>query len=130
MCAAAWEGITRNLAQKIAGKNRGEHLKHRHWRALAAECGLNAPRLIKRVDELANAVMREARGAAVEVNAMPAGTHTLMPRFVEAIEQRARAIISGLSEDSPTEERVLISVPEPSKPARRPARKKVKAATQ
>ena len=30
---------------------------------------------------------------------MPAGTHVLMPAFVEAIETRARAIISGSSED-------------------------------
>ena len=34
MCAAAWDNITRNLAQKIAGKNRGEHLKRRHWEAV------------------------------------------------------------------------------------------------
>ena len=31
MCAAAWDGITWNLAQTVAGKNRGEHLKRRHW---------------------------------------------------------------------------------------------------
>ena len=31
MCAAAWDGITRNLAQNIAGKNRGEHLERSHW---------------------------------------------------------------------------------------------------
>jgi serine/threonine-protein kinase HipA len=101
MCAAAWEGITRNLAQKIAGKNRGEHLKRRHWQTFATECGLSAPRLIKRIGELANIVLREVRVAAAEVNAMPAGTHALMPAFVEAIEVRARAIISGLSEDGP-----------------------------
>jgi serine/threonine-protein kinase HipA len=100
MCAAAWDGITRNLAQKIAGKNRGEHLKRRHWLAFALECGLNGPRLIKRVEYLATRVLREVRPAAAEVDAMPAGTHVLMPKFVEAIETRARAIIAGLSDDA------------------------------
>ena len=130
MCAAAWEGITRNLAQKVAGKNRGEHLKRRHWQAFAAECGLNAPRVIKRVEELAATVLREAKAAAAEVNAMPAGTHVLMPAFVEAIETRARAIVSGSSEDGDELEPIPPSprVGEPT--AKKPKRKKAKAATQ
>jgi serine/threonine-protein kinase HipA len=129
MCAAAWEGITRNLAQKVAGKNRGEHLKRRHWQTFAGDCGLNALRLIRRVEELANAVLREVREAAAEVDAMPAGTHVLMPAFVEAIEARARAIISGSSEDG--------DEPEPLPPApevlattpKRPRTRTRKAAT-
>jgi serine/threonine-protein kinase HipA len=128
MCAAAWDGVTRNLAQKIAGKNRGEHLKRRHWQAFAAECGLSAPRLIKRVEELANAVLREAKGAATEVDVMPAGTHVMMPPFVAAIETRARAIISGLNE--------IVDGPEPiaemqqtrAPVTKKPRKKKVKAA--
>jgi len=130
MCAAAWEGITRNLAQKVAGKNRGEHLKRRHWQAFAAECGLNAPRVIKRVEELAATVLREAKAAAAEVDAMPAGTHALMPAFVEAIETRARAIVSGSSEDGDELEPIPPSprVGEPT--AKKPKRKKAKAATQ
>ena len=43
MCAQAWEHVTRNMAQKIAGKSRGEHLKRRHWQRFAADVGLNAP---------------------------------------------------------------------------------------
>ena len=96
MCAAAWDGITRNLAQKIAGKNRGEHLKRRHWLAFALECGLNAaaPRQAGR-RTLRAACCARSRAAAAEVDAMPAGTHMLMPKFVEAIEARARAILAG-----------------------------------
>lgn len=104
MCAAAWDNITRNLAQKIAGNDRGEHLKRRHWELFAADCGLNATRLIRRVEELGRIVLRNVAAAAAEVEAMPAATHVLMPKFVEAIEQRARAIIAGLGEDAPAEE--------------------------
>jgi serine/threonine-protein kinase HipA len=127
MCAAAWDGITRNLAQTVAGKNRGEHLKRRHWQVLAGECGLNAPRLIKRVEELANVVLREIETSAAEVDAMPAGTHALMPAFVEAIQARARAILSGLKEDEPKAAAPQLKVREPL--AKKPRKKKSKAAT-
>jgi serine/threonine-protein kinase HipA len=128
MCAAAWDNITRNLAQKIAGKNRGEHLMRRHWEAFAVECGLSPSRLVRRVEELAGTVLREVKGAAAAVGAMPAGSHVLMPRFVAAVEQRARAIIAGLREDAPPSEHEAVSAPAPAKPIKRPARKKAKAA--
>lgn len=127
MCAAAWDGITRNLAQKVAGKNRGEHLKRRHWAAFAAEAGLNVPRLIKRVEELATAVLGKVLAAAADVDAMPAGTHILMPKFVEAIEGRARAIISGLREDG-DEPKPVPPAPKAREPAtKKPAKKPRKA---
>ena len=127
MCAAAWDNITRNLAQKIASKNRGEHLKRQHWQQFAADCGLNATRLIRRIEELAGAVLREAKVAAGTVEEMPAGTHVMMPKFVEEIEQRARAVISGLSEDAPARQsEVTQPEPPPAKP-KRPGRKKAKA---
>ena len=103
MCALAWEHVTRNMAQKIAGKNRGEHLKRRHWQRFAADCGLNAPRLIARVETLARAALTETRNAAAEVAAMPAGAHPLMEQVCEAIEGRARALLSGLEDDTPNE---------------------------
>ena len=98
MCAAAWDNVTRNLAQKIAGKNRGEHLKRRHWEKLATDCGLNPKRLVARVQALAGTMLREVGTASEEVAAMPAGPHVLLPVFVAAIEARARAILSGLDE--------------------------------
>ena len=64
MCGAVWENVTRNMAQKIAGKNRGEHLKLRHWQRFAADCGLNAPRLVARVETMAKSVLAETRNAA------------------------------------------------------------------
>ena len=98
MCAAAWDGVTRNLAQRVAGKNRGEHLKRRHWDAFAREAGLSARALLGRIRELARNVAAEAGPAGAAVAAMPAGDHPLMPRFVEAIEGRCRAVLSGLED--------------------------------
>lgn len=98
MCAAAWDGVTRNLAQKIASKNRGEHLERRHWETFAKDCNLNPPRLIQRVEELAALVRKELPSAAADVVAMPAGGHPLLPEFVSAIEARAAAVSAGLAQ--------------------------------
>lgn len=99
MCAAVWDGVTRNLAQKIAGKNRGEHLKRRHWIAFAEQAGLNPKALVARVAELAAKVGTAAAPAAAEIAAMPAGDHIMMPKFVDAIEVRTRAVLGGLTEE-------------------------------
>jgi serine/threonine-protein kinase HipA len=122
MCGAVWEHVTRNMAQKIAGKNRGEHLKRRHWQRFAADCGLNAPRLVARVEALAKAALTETRAAAAEVAAMPAGPHPLMEQACEAIEARAKALLSGLADDSAAEEKAApakeAKTRKPASPAR------------
>jgi serine/threonine-protein kinase HipA len=104
MCGLAWEHVTRNMAQKIAGKNRGEHLKRRHWQRFAADVGLNGPRLIARVEALAKAALAETRKAAADVAAMPAGAHPLLETVQTAIEGRARALLSGLADTEAAEE--------------------------
>ncbi len=100
MCGAVWEHVTRNMAQKIADKSRGEHLKLRHWQRFAADCGLNAPRLVARVQTMAKAVLTETRNATRDVAAMPAGAHPLMEQVTEALEARARALLSGLEDEA------------------------------
>ena len=127
MCALAWEHVTRNMAQKIAGKSRGEHLKRRHWLRFAADVGLNGPRLLARVEALAKATLSETRKAAADVAAMPAGPHPLMQQVAEAIEGRARALLSGLTNEASKE------VPEPPakapRPVSKPPRKRARART-
>ncbi len=122
MCAQAWEHVTRNMAQKIAGKSRGEHLKRRHWQRFAADVGLNAPRLIARVETLAKATLVETRKAAADVAAMPAGAHPLMQQVTEAIEARARALLSGLNEDAGAGEEPAVAPAKARKPVSKPPR--------
>jgi serine/threonine-protein kinase HipA len=81
-----WEGASPRLGRMLAG----EHIDWPQWKAFAAECGLNAARLIARLEMLASAVLAEVRDAAAVVAAMPAGPHPLLPHLVEAIETRAR----------------------------------------
>lgn len=115
MCGAVWEHVTRNMAQKIAGKSRGEHLKLRHWQRFAADCGLNATRLTRRVEAMAKAVLQEVRPAAAEVAAMPAGAHPLMAQVCDALEKRARALLSGLEEEAPPGAKKLLRKTKPRK---------------
>jgi serine/threonine-protein kinase HipA len=98
MCGEVWENVTKNLAQKIAGKNRGDHLKERHWRRFARDCGLNPKQVIDRVSALAKSAIAEAKAAASEVAAMPAGTHAILDQTREAVERRARALLAQLQE--------------------------------
>jgi serine/threonine-protein kinase HipA len=98
MCGEVWESVTKNLAQKIAGKNRGDHLNGRHWQRFARDCGLNPKQVIDRVGALAKSAIAEAKAAASEVAAMPAGTHAILDQTREAVERRARALLAQLQE--------------------------------
>jgi serine/threonine-protein kinase HipA len=98
MCGEVWENITKNLAQKIAGKNRGDHLKGRHWQRFARECGLGVPQVLARVRALTEAATAEADAAAAEVAAMSAGAHAVLDHTKTAVERRARTLLAQLEE--------------------------------
>jgi serine/threonine-protein kinase HipA len=107
MCGQVWEHVTRNLAQKIAGKNRGEHLKGRHWVRFARECGLGARQVLARVRTLTQSVIAEARAAADDVIRMPAGDHPILEQTRQAVEDRAHTLLLQLNElaEEPSEQR-------------------------
>lgn len=107
MCASVWESVTPNLAQKIAGKNRGDHLARRHWEAFAADCGLSPKRLVQRVETLAQAVQKELPFCVDAVAAMPAGGHPMLPEIARAIETRAKTVLAGLRTDESATEAAL-----------------------
>jgi serine/threonine-protein kinase HipA len=100
MCADVWDSVTRNLAQKIAGKNRGDHLMRRHWRRFAEQCGLNPRAVIARVAELTRLTLAAATAAASEVAAMPAGDHAILDQAKRAVERRARSLQLQLRDTS------------------------------
>ena len=70
MCAEPYENITRNLAQTIAGKNRGDHLKRRHWERFFREARLGVRPSLDRVARLANAAIAEAGAAREEIETL------------------------------------------------------------
>ena len=98
MCGEVWENVTKNLAQKIGGKSRGDHLTGRDWQQFARKCGLNPRQVLDRVGTLAKSALAEAEAAASEVAAMPAGTHEVLDQTREAVERRARILLAQLQE--------------------------------
>ena len=98
MCAEVWENVTKNLAQKIASKTRGDYLTGRDWQLFARECGLNPKQVIDRVETLAKSVISEAEAAQSEVTAIPAGGHAILDQARHAVERRARTLLSQLQE--------------------------------
>lgn len=95
MCADPYVQVTRNLAQTIAGRNRGDHLKRRHWRRFAAAAGLGPSLTSRGTRALAPMVMRIVEAARAEVEAMIARGDACPPEIERAVEARCRAILDG-----------------------------------
>jgi len=101
MCADVFDGVTKNMAQKIAGKSRGDHLCGRHWQRMAVECGLNPSRTLQRVERLASSVLMQAEAALKAVEAMPAGGHAMLKNVHDAVIRRAQHIKTQIAEVEP-----------------------------
>ncbi|MGB0670083.1 MAG: type II toxin-antitoxin system HipA family toxin [Rhodospirillales bacterium] len=97
MCGAIWDGITPNMSQTIGGKNRGNHIYKRHWKRMAASCGLSETMVVERVVELANSVSRELPSAGDHVRALPTGDHPMVERLQHAIDERCQHILTNLN---------------------------------
>jgi serine/threonine-protein kinase HipA len=108
MCGEVFDGVTKNLAQKVAEKNRGDHLKGRHWQRFARDCGLNPRQILERVGVLAKGVIAEAKEAEAAVTAMPAGGHEILRQTRDEVERRAQRVFEQLKElgDDPSGEAV------------------------
>jgi serine/threonine-protein kinase HipA len=98
MCGEVWGNVTKNLAQKIAGKSRGDNLNGGDWQLFARECGLNPKQVVDRVSALAKSVIRESGAAQSEVAAMPAGGHDILDQTRQAVERRAHTVLARLQE--------------------------------
>jgi serine/threonine-protein kinase HipA len=113
MSGLDWANITPNHAQDVGGQRRGRHIYGRHWRRMAAECGLSAPATVRRVIAVTERVLIETPHALDIVVGMPAGGAQL-ETLVAAIAERVRlvhdhALIEGPNEpDAP---------PQPTAPA-------------
>jgi serine/threonine-protein kinase HipA len=98
MCGEVWGNVTKNFAQKIAGKSRGDDLKGRDWQRFARECGLNPRQVVDRVGALAKSAIAEAEAAASEIAAMSAGSHEILEPTRQAVERRACVLLAQLQE--------------------------------
>jgi serine/threonine-protein kinase HipA len=89
MSGLDWPNVTQDHAQEVGGARRGWHIYARHWRRMAQACGLSAPGVIRRVDEVTGRILAELPAAADAVAAMPAAGGPMLDIFARSIERRA-----------------------------------------
>lgn len=96
--------VTKNLAMRIAGKQRGDHIHGRHWDRLAEENGLSARLLRSRVEHLSNAVIKAIPGVVAEMDALANGG-VMHRQVAEHIERHCRNMLANLrTEPAPVED--------------------------
>jgi serine/threonine-protein kinase HipA len=93
--ALQYEGITRNLAMKIGGKNRAEHLERRYWERFAQDVGLSPAATVNRVEELATAVAAQVDRVAGELAGKFPANRDALQLFSKGIHQRAARIAAN-----------------------------------
>lgn len=76
-----YEGVTRNLAMKIAGKNGGRYIGARHWDGFAEDNVLSATQVKRRVAALSQAVLDALPGVVAEMNAVKKSRRTSRSRI-------------------------------------------------
>lgn len=99
-----YNGVTPNLAMKIAGKQRGDHIHGRHWDRLADENGLSARLVRARVNRLSKGVLDALPRLVdqMQKSAIPSGTYA---EIASHISRHCRNMISNLeTEPNPDDE--------------------------
>ncbi|CAN7327034.1 HipA domain-containing protein [Phyllobacterium sp. LjRoot231] len=93
-----YPGVTRNLAMKIAEKQRGAHIHGRHWDKFSEENGLSATAVRRRVAELSAATLKALPGVVKEMEAsdLKSGVYT---EIAEYVTYYCRQMISNLKTD-------------------------------
>jgi serine/threonine-protein kinase HipA len=109
MCAAVYDGVTLNLSQKIAGKQRGDHIYGRHWTRLGKDIGMSGPQVRRRVRTLSHKVLEEITPLAERLRSV-IGQGVIIEEVADAIKARCSRILANLDDaDIPEEE--LPSIP-------------------
>lgn len=98
MCAKVWPQVTTNLANTVAGKNRGDHLKGRHWQKEARACGLNPSATLRQVEDLCHRVQAALPEVQERIIALDPEAKPMAEQCRDAIAGRCRALLNGLQD--------------------------------
>lgn len=104
LSALPYEGITRNLAMKIAGKNRAEYLERRHWERFARDVRLSPAATVQEVARIGTAAASHVEKLASELaEEFPAADTTALQSFAAGIQQQAAQVASNSQKDTSIE---------------------------
>lgn len=97
MCGRIYDGVTENLPQKIAGKQRGDHIYGRHWTRMANSLGLGAAATRRRVSGLAERVLRECGPLAKDTREETPASG-IVDQISAAIQARCHRILANMND--------------------------------
>jgi serine/threonine-protein kinase HipA len=92
-----YDGVTTNLAMKIAGKNRAHYIGARQWDRFAEENALSATQVKRRVAALSQAVLDALPGVLAEMNA--AKKSATYQQIAGYVASTCRSMLSNLRKD-------------------------------
>lgn len=95
MTALLYQGVTRNLAMRIADQSRAEHLERRHWERFAHAVGLAPAATVRRAGELAARTAETVGPLAAELSDSTPGDGEALRLFAGRIEDQARRVAAG-----------------------------------
>ena len=90
--ALQYDGITRNIAMKIADKNRAEYLERRHWERFAQTVRLSPAATVSRVKEVATAVTDQVDPVSDELAREFPASSKAFKQFSKGIRERAATV--------------------------------------
>src|SRR5579859_2022193 len=103
ICGDIYPNVTRNLAMKVADKDRGGHLHGRHWDRFSEENGLSATQVRHRVAALSSKVLEEAPRVAEEMGSK-FGHAGLYKEIAAYVTDYCRRMLANLTADPAPEE--------------------------
>lgn len=95
MSALAYDNITRNMAMKIGGQARADHLERRHWQRFAQAVGLAPAAAVNRVAQLAGRAADGVKAVAAEIAAAQPADRDALNLFADAIQRRAQTVAAN-----------------------------------
>ncbi len=100
LSALVYEGITRNLAMKIAGKSRGEYLERRHWERFAQDVKLSPAATVSRVGELATTIGDKVEAVSDRLSDQFPADKDALKLFAQEIRARALLVADNSKKNS------------------------------
>lgn len=101
MCGAVWPSITKDMANTIAGKTRGDYLKGRHWQREAVLCGLSPGAVLRQVVALCDRVRAALDDTVAQLVAMDPESAFMANACRTEISQRVMFLTNGLKDVDP-----------------------------
>lgn len=99
MSSLSYDGITRNLAMTIAGKNRAEYLERRHWERFALDVRLSPAAAVNRVAQLGAAIAEQVTGLPDQLSKEFPVDREALRLFTKNIQEQATRVVANSRKD-------------------------------